>query len=220
MPRLSTPRKQLLDVLMRDTIYEAAVSVLTEYGVERTTMDRVAAAANVGKGSLYNYFQSKEELLQFVYEKTVLPILESLQEIVDADPPAPEKLQQYLHAVLEHSARHVRVFSLLLKNDAVQILVQSSQRSARAMAISQLAAIFRRGIEQGLFRSFDPVRLAALFLGSCTALLNDYLDRGAQGGSKAFIELIMKTFLNGISLHPLAAATPATQGPQRGPRPE
>ncbi len=220
MPRLSTPRKQLLDVLMRETIYEAAVSVLSEYGVERVTMDRVAAAADMGKGSLYRYFQSKEELLQFVYEKTVLPILESLQQIVDADLPAPRTLELYLHAVVEHSARHVRIFTLLVKNDAVQILLQSSQRSARTTAISQLAVVFRRGIQQGVFRPLDPTRLAALFLGSCTALLNDYLDRGSEGDSDAFIELIIDTCLHGISVAPTAPAKPAAQAHSRISQPE
>lgn len=201
MPRLSPPRRQLLDLLMRDSIYEAAVSVLTEFGVERTTMDRVAAAAEIGKGSLYKYFQSKEELLQFVYEKTVLPILESTAEIVTADLPAPKKLERYLRVLLECSTKDVRVFSLLLRNDAVEILVRSSARSARAEAISQLAAIFQDGIDEGWFQPFDPAELAALFLGSCTALLNHYLDHGGNESSEPFNQMILDIFLHGATPH-------------------
>ena len=44
---------------MRESIYEAAASVLCKHGVRGTTMDRVAAAAQVTKSNLYNYFETK-----------------------------------------------------------------------------------------------------------------------------------------------------------------
>jgi AcrR family transcriptional regulator len=62
MPRLSRTRKQLLNAMMNDAIFDAAVAVLAEHGFKGMTMDRVAAAANLAKGSLYGYVESKPKL--------------------------------------------------------------------------------------------------------------------------------------------------------------
>ena len=49
MPKLTAIRKQALDEMMREAIFEATVAVLSEHGVEGMTMDRVALAAKVAK---------------------------------------------------------------------------------------------------------------------------------------------------------------------------
>ncbi len=64
--------------MMRDAVYEGAVAVLTQYGLNGTTMDRVAEAAGMAKGSLYNRFRSKRDLLEFVHERAVAPMRETL----------------------------------------------------------------------------------------------------------------------------------------------
>jgi AcrR family transcriptional regulator len=47
----------------REQILDAAARVFTEKGPSAATMDEVAAAAGVAKGTLYLYFESKERLL-------------------------------------------------------------------------------------------------------------------------------------------------------------
>ena len=47
----------------RTQILDAAQQVFFERGFEAATMDEVAEAAQLGKGTLYNYFRTKEELL-------------------------------------------------------------------------------------------------------------------------------------------------------------
>ena len=71
MPRLSEARKELLTTMMKESIFEAATSVLSEHGLDGTTMNRVAAAADLAKSSLYDYFPSKDELLEFVSDRLV-----------------------------------------------------------------------------------------------------------------------------------------------------
>ena len=66
MPRLTAIRKQALDEMMKNALFEASVAVLSEHGAEGMTMDRVALAASMAKGSLYRYFRSKQELLESI----------------------------------------------------------------------------------------------------------------------------------------------------------
>ena len=48
---------------MRAQIVAAAIRLFSEHGIEATTVDQIAAAADVGKGTIYNYFQTKSDFL-------------------------------------------------------------------------------------------------------------------------------------------------------------
>ncbi len=79
MSRLVEQRKNL----MKEGIYEAAVAVLIRDGLEATTMERVAEEAGVAKGSLYNYFENKTDLLEFVHERTIEPLRQGVREAIE-----------------------------------------------------------------------------------------------------------------------------------------
>jgi len=55
----------------RAQLLDAAVDVFARRGYERATVDEIAAAANLSKGTLYWHFSSKEELFQTLLEERV-----------------------------------------------------------------------------------------------------------------------------------------------------
>jgi AcrR family transcriptional regulator len=200
MPRLSTIRKQALDEIMKEALYEATVEVLSDHGVDGMTMDRVAVAAGVAKGSLYRYFRGKRELLEFVHAKIIDPLFQDLNELVVATgQPAVAKLAAHLHTLLEHVAKHAQVFRLLFDDDAAQDLLQSSERCTRKAAGQRMAEIFRQGIAEGVFRPVDPLVLANMYLGVCKAVLESRPVLQTREEREEVHRLIMGAFLNGIA---------------------
>ena len=85
MPRLSQTRRDLLNGLMKDTIFEATTTVLRQHGVDGTTMNRVAEAAGLAKSSLYDYFSSKNELLAFAVSRMFAPTVEAFAGIANME---------------------------------------------------------------------------------------------------------------------------------------
>jgi AcrR family transcriptional regulator len=199
VPRLTAIRKQALDDVMKKALFEATVAVLSEHGVDGMTMDRVAAVAGVAKGSLYHYFDSKRDLLEFVYSKTIDPIFHDLEETVASGRPAIDKLAGHLRTLLEHVAKHVRVFKLLFEDDAAHGLLQSSERCHRKAACQRMAEIFRQGIEEGVFRPGDPLMLANMFLGLCRGAFDNQPELERPGERENVHRLIMGTLLSGIA---------------------
>ena len=199
MPKLTAIRKQALDELMREGIFQASVAVLAEQGAEGMTMDRVATAAGVAKGSLYHYFPGKKALLEFMYAKIMDPIFQDLEAVVASEQPALEKLSAHLGKLLEHIGTNSQVFRLLFEDDLAQGLLQSSQRRTRDAVGKRLAEVFRQGIEEGVFRPADPLVLTHMFLGLCRGV---FLTRPALEGNderERVRRLIMDAFLNGIA---------------------
>lgn len=202
MPTLTAIRKQALDEMTREAIFEAAVAVLGEHGVEGMTMDRVALAADMAKASLYHYFLGKTALVEFVYANIIDPIHQDLQEIMATEQPAIEKLATHLAWLLEHVDKHLRVFKLLLHDDTAQGLLQSTQRRTREAGCQLLAEIFRQGIAEGAFRPVDPLQLARMFLGLSAGVFDSQPELGERDQRESVHRLIMGAFLHGVAAEP------------------
>ncbi|NLF07847.1 MAG: TetR/AcrR family transcriptional regulator [Pirellulaceae bacterium] len=199
MPKLTAIRKQALDDIMKEAIFEATVAVLGQHGVEGMTMDRVATAAGVAKGSLYRYFRGKRALLEFVFAKTIDPIFQSLEEIAAADMPALEKLAELLRKLLDNIAQHVQLHKLLFKDESTHGILQSSERRTIEAACQRIAEIFRQGIEEGVFRPADPLMLAGMYFGLCRGALQTQPEIEELNQREDLHHLILGTFLHGVA---------------------
>lgn len=77
MTKTTVKRLRLAPADRRQRIIEAIVRVVSEHGVPEATTSRIAEAANVGPGTLYRYFGSREEMLtaalDAVYEQIMRP---------------------------------------------------------------------------------------------------------------------------------------------------
>ena len=60
---MSIPRRQRNKLQTRERIIDAAIQIFAEQGIEAATVDAIAGAADVGKGTIYNYFRTKEDIV-------------------------------------------------------------------------------------------------------------------------------------------------------------
>lgn len=80
MPQTAATRKQkVLADFRRSDILAAATKVFAQKGFEATRMEEIAKAAEIGKGTLYRYFHSKDT----VYEATVRQALSKLAALTE-----------------------------------------------------------------------------------------------------------------------------------------
>ncbi|MBP8309195.1 MAG: helix-turn-helix transcriptional regulator, partial [Burkholderiaceae bacterium] len=74
----------------------AALDLFVERGFAATRLDEVAARAGVSKGTLYLYFESKEDLFKAVIRETIVPLLSDFQRSIEgANDPAAQVLTQF-----------------------------------------------------------------------------------------------------------------------------
>ena len=88
----------------RQAIVDAARALLIERGFAATTMEDVAAEADVSVGTLYNYFSSKQTLLVGVFGAETEEMLAAGQAIIDD---APDDPQEGVTALLYLYADHL-----------------------------------------------------------------------------------------------------------------
>ena len=89
-----------------DLILDAACREFARKGFERANIAAVAETVGVGKGTIYNYVSSKEELFLAALRRTVHALLGFLSERVPADASPVERMRAYLRAHLAFMASH------------------------------------------------------------------------------------------------------------------
>jgi AcrR family transcriptional regulator len=67
----------------REALIEAADKVMTEKGIDAATMLEIAELADVGAGTVYNYFQSKDELAVCVMERVMHRLAERIEAVTN-----------------------------------------------------------------------------------------------------------------------------------------
>jgi len=199
MAKLAERRKELLDSMMREAVYDGAVAVLTEYGLNGTTMDRVAAAAGMAKGSLYNHFRGKQELLEFVRDRAVAPMHEAIEEIVKDRLAAAEKLASISRLWREYLVKHHAVFEFLINDHAAKRLLRDTEQTTRASGIKQISAMIEQGIEEGAFRRVDATAVAEMFVSAAIGMVEQEFAAGVPRAVDEAVNSLMGVFLHGLS---------------------
>src|SRR5687768_12521727 len=83
-----------------EQVYAAALRLFREKGYHATSMQDIAAAVGLYKGSLYHYIGSKEELLVEVFERGMGTILRDVERIASEASLSPS--QQLRHVIRAH----------------------------------------------------------------------------------------------------------------------
>ncbi len=80
---MPTPLFFELSTEKRHNIFEAGISEFAEYGYENSSTNRIVKKANISKGSLFNYFPTKEDFYFFVLDEITAQLISSLEEKIN-----------------------------------------------------------------------------------------------------------------------------------------
>ncbi|MDR0267987.1 TetR/AcrR family transcriptional regulator [Paenibacillus sp.] len=68
--------------MVKETMYAKGIALIRKKGVKRVTVEDITSAANIGKGSFYSYYNSKEELLYAIIKKGEKRMFERTESIL------------------------------------------------------------------------------------------------------------------------------------------
>ncbi len=89
----------------KQDIAAAAIKVFRERGFHQTRMADVAQAAGVGKGTLYEYFQDKADILRFAFDDYFTTFITGAAKAMEQESRAANKLLAMAQFALDHAAQ-------------------------------------------------------------------------------------------------------------------
>ncbi len=89
---------------MQARLLAAATELFAEKGFDATSVQEVVQRAQVTKGALYHYFDSKQDLLYEIYHSIISLQLAELERILAADGPADQMLRAIIVSLVETTA--------------------------------------------------------------------------------------------------------------------
>lgn len=103
----------------RDALIAAARDIMTEKGVEAATMLEIADRADVGAGTVYNYFKSKDELAIAVLETLMHDLALRIQEVTDTFEDPAQVYAFGIRTVLDTATNDVRWAQMLNRSEVI-----------------------------------------------------------------------------------------------------
>ncbi|MDD5698872.1 MAG: TetR/AcrR family transcriptional regulator [Victivallaceae bacterium] len=163
MAKLSEKMKALVSENMRHVILETSERIIIRDGLDNLTMKQLAEEAEISAGSIYNYFQNKEEIVSGIMDRAFERLLDSLEAIAGRPLPAADKLRAMAVFMFGDFPQVRKLHEALMHRLPPPDRKNLRNRHRRLLDI--LTGTIRQGIEAGEFSVCEPVLAASAFLG-------------------------------------------------------
>jgi AcrR family transcriptional regulator len=203
------PRWRRLPEERPQQILDAALSVFAEHGIDAARLEEIAARAGVSKGTIYLYFQSKEELFREVVRQRVSPLIANADTAIQSDGSAEEQVRRYLRHQweclgMEDSEGWIRL--VVLELHKYPDLAAFHWEEVVSRSHRTLGDIIRRGMASGEFRPVDPQATVQMIK---AIILMHVLWSGPRAPTPVEHRTVFETLLPNVTdfvLHALRAA--------------
>lgn len=206
MSSVPAPHKQLKERQRQERaalILETAASVFAEKGYHETAMDDIAARVGVAKGTLYQHFASKEDLVFALFARQFEAMQHMVEQVVASDLSARAKLETILLRMYQSSVRQkMQLMWSLYDNIEIRKGVLKERlhiRERMDRLIPALERIFAEGKAAG---EFDPTISTIVMLMTFVSLLSprgyEWLLARESFSPEELVNQVARTFFQGI----------------------
>jgi AcrR family transcriptional regulator len=160
-------------------------------------MEDIAAEADVGKGTLYRYFNDKEELFAMLLERSSRQFMERLREEKRRALGPRAQLQAIVGAIVAFFDEHPHLFDLIQRAEVLRESDRASPwQKTREDLLCLVLDLFKVGEAEGEFSIRDPEMVALLLLGG----LRSVIRFGEQPRPRDLAKRIVEAFLHGADI--------------------
>ena len=204
MPRITAEEKRRT----REKLLKTAADHFAEHGLEGANVDQISVAAGFAKGTLYNYFASKEELFASVVEQGAELAARRAGDLPTGSS-ARERLLHLARADVE-VLREQEAFTKVLVREALGFRAETYPLLLQHLSpyISRVQQVIDDGVACGELRGEVPsLQLAMLFTG---LLSLSYVQHWGSGGVWPVLDdvpdFVVTAFLDGAAVRPVREA--------------
>ena len=166
-------------------------------------MDEIATAAGVAKGTLYLYFQGKDELIQALISQVGENILADIETVVAVPGTPSKKIQQVASLLLDYLMRERALFpayarDLLRGGRGTPKNYWQRLQEMEEEFVTMVTRLFAEGIDSGQFIPTDPRLLTFLLRGMVRAVGYYKMVEGGKDAVKEALPVLLTLLSSGL----------------------
>jgi AcrR family transcriptional regulator len=181
---------------LRGQILANAIRLFKERGFDEVTIDDIIGQLEISQATFFNYFPSKNAILQQAAYDTVARYQEMLEDEVRRDAPTAEKMNRLLEAMGRGLETDKRFYRTLFTRSVLNFGDVRVERILSHLS----AALMREGQRRGeISPEYDPHELADIFIGTYYAIIMRWLH---GDGMQSLVERLQRgamIFLSGVA---------------------
>ncbi len=172
-------RRQRRSTQREKAIRTAALRIFRQKGYHAASMQDIADAVGLYKGSLYYYVSSKEELLVRLFEGREEQVLTEVRAVASGEATGTERFRAMVRTYVLGVLRNLDLVRVYLREEYVLPPAALRQVRAEQRAMRDLFELeIGQGMRDGRFSGTDPKLASLALLGMCTWVHRWYRPRG------------------------------------------
>lgn len=185
---------------IEERLITVALAIFAEKGFFRTTVEDIARAAQVAKGTLYLYFRDKESLYLTTLQRHFDRAITGLTEIETTRRSAEEKLRDIAYRFITYMTGLKDAYPMFtFENVHISGRVMKQIRPAIMPRIAQMTEIIGRiveeGVKQGEFIDVDSRTVAFYFL---STIRTAFFSRSFMPEMFSDSDAVLRLFFRGL----------------------
>jgi AcrR family transcriptional regulator len=184
---VSAHRAHLPREARRDQILDCALTVFASKGFHETSIADICARARIARGTLYQYFRDKRDVLAELVDRIVRRVIDAIQQWTPLDlPPDVGWTEKENVAFVE--ARCTQIMEVVFADaDTASLILRVAHGTGfvgKALAridqhvVGVIAADVRAQVDRGVLRPLDPQIVAEFIVGGIEKIVIRALDDG------------------------------------------
>jgi TetR/AcrR family transcriptional regulator len=185
----------------RSEILDAAEAVFAEKGFHRTTVDDIAARSEFAVGTIYNFFESKEQLFVELMKTGIEKIGQVLIPILDSNQEEQEKLSEFIRAhvgIVENNKKLVKLYISQYGTSTSANPMLKDISVLKTTLAAKLERLIKAGIQKQIFRRVHPEIVALSLRATLEAFDLESSEHFEKAKVKEGVSKIERFFLNAL----------------------
>jgi len=178
-------KEQVID--KKTAIMEAALKLFTERGFHGTSTAQISKEAGVATGTLFNYFPTKEDLINSLYVEVKGQLSQSMGKEIEAQSTFQDKLRKMWSNLIKWGVDNQDEF-LFVGQFCSSPYITKFTREEVIKEYIFLHDLVNEGIKTGVIRDFSSDLTMAMFYQASRTVVNLILDSDSSQDKNKFIE--------------------------------
>lgn len=183
----------------RSRILKAAANVFSREGYHSAKMEDIAITAGTGKGTIYEYFDSKRHLFLSMIEEGTDFFIETLFKNVQEEKYQRNVFKNIIEVSFEFMEQHKDITRLIISHPGmVDEDMQRMLSKKKSDIIGFISKVIEQHVKNNGLKEVNPLIAAHVFFGMMVSLLGDFLIHGRKFEVPGMVEDAADMFYYGI----------------------